>query len=358
MTQTQAAIISPKSVNVEGNSPANVQVPVGTGPYKWKERVKGDHVTLVRNEDYWGQKPGYAVQELKVVPDAASREALVKAGQEDVIALPPASDLNALKADTNVKVLLGTSDRTIQIIINTVDPKVTLLQNPTVRQALNYAVDKDAIIQKVLFGAAVPLDAPMSKTLFGYCHVGSYGYDPNKAKQLLSQAGATGLSVKLMSPTGRYVQDIQAAQAVAGYLRDVGINVSGPGTSDWPSYLATVNVSPDKASTDLHLLGWAPPYLDASQQMEQFYSPRIPPAGLETSYYKNPDVDRLIAKANAEADQSQREQDYCSAQKMIWNDAPWIFLYNQRYPIVHSAKVTGVYTTPIEKFVTSWASPA
>src|SRR5205085_5919424 len=194
MTQTQAAIISPKSVNVEGNSAANVQVPVGTGPYKWKERVKGDHITLVRNNDYWGQKPGYAVQELKVVPDAASREALVKAGQEDVIALPPASDLNALKQDSNLKVLLGTSDRTIQIIINTIDPKVTLLQNQTVRQALNYAVDKNAIIQKILFGAAVPLDAPMSKVLFGYCRVGAYDYDPNKAKQMLAQAGATGMT--------------------------------------------------------------------------------------------------------------------------------------------------------------------
>jgi peptide/nickel transport system substrate-binding protein len=117
-------------------------------------------------------------------------------------------------------------------------------------------------------------------------------------------------------------------------------------------------VSPDKASTDLHLLGWAPPYLDASQQMEQFYSARIPPAGLETSYYKNPEVDRLIAKANAEPDQNQRQQDYCTAQKQIWNDAPWIFLYNQRYPIVYSSKVSGIYTTPIEKFVTSWASPA
>jgi ABC-type transport system substrate-binding protein len=358
MTQTQAAIISPKSVNVEGNTPANVQVPVGTGPYKWKERVKGDHITLVRNESYWGQKPSYATQELKVVPDAASREALVKAGQEDVIALPPASDLNALKQDSNVKVLLGTSDRTIQIIINTIDPKVTLLQNPTVRQALNYAIDKNSIIQKVLFGAAVPLDSPMSKVLFGYCRVGAYDYDPNKAKQMLGQAGATGMSVKLVSPTGRYVQDIQAAQAVAGYLRDAGLNVNGPGTSDWPSYLATVNVSPDKASTDLHLLGWAPPYLDASQQMEQFYSPRIPPAGLETSYYKNPEVDALVTKANAEPDQTQREKDYCAAQKQIWNDAPWIFLYNQRYPIVTSSKVTGIYTTPIEKFVTSWASPA
>jgi peptide/nickel transport system substrate-binding protein len=235
---------------------------------------------------------------------------------------------------------------------------VTALQNPTVRQALNYAVDKDAIIQKVLFGAAVPLDAPMSKTLFGYCRVGTYPHDPNKAKQLLAQAGASGLSVKLMSPTGRYVQDIQAAQAVAGYLRDVGVNVNGPATSDWPSYLATVNVKPDQASTDLHLLGWAPPYLDASQQMEQFYSPRFPPGGLATAYYKNPEVDQLIAKANAEQDPGQREKDYCSAQKLIWNDAPWIFLYNQKYPIVHSAKVTGVYTIPNEKFVTSWASPA
>ena len=358
LTQTQAAIISPASVNVPPNTPAHIVQPVGTGPYKFKDRQPGDHITLEANKDYWGQKPNYDTQVIKVVPDATSRESLVKAGQADVIALPPGNDLPALQHDSSVNVIMGPSDRTLQIVINTVDPKNTLLQKPEVRQALNYAVDKDAIVKTVLFGAGVPLDAPMSKTLFGYCSVGAYKFDQSKARQMLQAAGASGMSVKLLSPTGRYLQDSKVAEAVAGYLTQVGLKVEGPQTSDWPTYLGTVNVPPAKASTDLHLLGWAPPYLDASYQFLQFLPTQIPPGGLNTSYYGNPEVSQLVAQANSGTDPSQRKKDYCDAQKIVWKDAPWIFLYNQRYPFVTTTKVKNVTGVPNEKFVTSWASPA
>jgi ABC-type transport system substrate-binding protein len=360
MTQTGAAIISPASVNVAPNKPEQVTQPVGTGPYKFKERVAGDHVTLTINKDYWGsQKPNYDTQIIKVVPEAASREAQVKSGGVDVINLPPANDIPQLQNDPNVKVIFGPSDRTIQVIINTQDFNQPLLNKPEVRQALNYAVDKDAIIKNVLFGAANTIDAPMSKTLFGYCSVGSYKYDVAKARSLLQSSGASGMSVKLVAPTGRYVQDIQVANAVAGYLRDAGLKVDGPSTTDWPTYIVTYTQQPPAAAkTDLSLLGWAPQYLDAQAQFEQFYSARIPPNGQETSYYKNPQVDALIEKANAGTDPEQRKKDYCDAAKMVWTDAPWIFLYNQKYPLATSSKVTGVYGLPNEKFVTTWASPA
>ena len=359
MTTTAAAIVSPASVGVAPNKPEVITQPVGTGPYKFKERVAGDHITLEVNKGYWGTSPNYESQVYKVVPEAASREALLKSGGADVIALPPANDIPALQADSSLKVVMAPSDRTIQIVINTQDQTQPLLQKPEVRAALNYAVDKDAIIKNVMFGAATPLDAPMSKTLFGYCSVGSYKYDQAKARSMLQAAGAAGMTVRLASPTGRYVQDIQVANAVAGYLRDVGLTVQGPATTDWPTYVATyANVPPAQSKIDLHLLGWAPAYLDAQQQFEQFYSPRTPPAGQETSYYKNPQVDALIEKANAGTDPAQRQKDYCQAAKMVWSDAPWIFLYNQRYPLVTTAKVTGVTGIPNEKFITTWASPA
>jgi peptide/nickel transport system substrate-binding protein len=273
--------------------------------------------------------------------------------------LPPVSDLPAMQHDSSLRVLLAPGDRTIFIAIDTTDASQPLLQKPEVRQALNYAVDKQTIIKSILFGAADQMSAPMAKSLFGYCQTGPYNYNPSKAKQMLAAAGASGLKVKLMSPTGRYIQDFQAAQAVAGNLRDAGVDVDGPHTSDWPTYLATINVPPDKASTDLHLLGWAPGYLDAQGQMEQFVGPsRFPPKGLETSYYDNAQVSGLINKANAETDQSQREKDYCSAEKQIWNDAPWIFLWVQRFPIIYSSKVTNVQAIPNESFYTVYASPA
>lgn len=357
LTEVTFGFLAPNTIAKDSPDYKDQEKPVGTGPYTFMERVKGDHVTLTRNDQYWGQKPSYRTQIFKIVPEAASREALVRAGQADVILLPPASDLPALQKDSTVKLILAPGDRTIFLSFNTQTGN-PLIQKPEVRQALNYAVNKDQIIKSILFNAASPMDAPMAPSLFGYCKVGSYPYDPNKAKQLLASAGASNLSIKFIAPTGRYIQDFQAAQAVANDLTAVGVKVDGPKTMDWPTYLGTVNVPPDKASVDLHLLGWAPGYLDASQAMVQFQSSQWPKNGLATSYYKNPQVDTLLAKANSESDQAARQTDYCAASKLIWADAPWIFLWVQRFPMVTSAKVTGVQSIPNESFYTVYASPA
>ncbi len=357
LTEVTFGFLSPSTIAVGSSTYNQQENPVGTGPYLFTEFRKGDHVTLTRNDQYWGQKPHYKTQVFKIVPEAASREALVRAGQADVILLPPASDIPALQKDSSVKVILAPGDRTIFLAFNTQTGNA-LLQKPEVRQALNYAVDKDAIIKSILFNAASPMDAPMASSLFGYCKTGSYPYDPNKAKQMLQAAGASNVSIKFYAPTGRYIQDFQAAQAVANYLSAVGVKVDGPQTSDWPTYLATINVPPDKAKADLHLLGWAPGYLDASQAMVQFQSSQWPPKGLATSYYKNTQVDSLLAKANSESDQAARQADYCAASKQIWADAPWLFLWVQRFPMVTTAKVTGVQSIPTESFYTVYASPA
>jgi peptide/nickel transport system substrate-binding protein len=358
LTEVTFGFVAPNTIQQGTDTFKDQEKPVGTGPYLLTDRVKGDHVTLSRNDKYWGTKPNYKTQQFKIVPEAASREALVRAGQADVILLPPVSDIPAMQKDSTLKVILAPGDRTIFLAFNTQDPVQPLLQKPEVRQALNYAVNKDQIVKSILFGAATPMDAPMAQSLFGYCKVGSYDYDPNKAKQMLAAAGASNLSIKFVAPTGRYIQDFQAAQAIANDLSAVGVKLDGPRTMDWPTYLGTINVPPAKASVDLHLLGWAPGYLDASQAMVQFQSTSWPPAGLATSYYKNPQVDSLLAKANSESDSAARKSDYCTASKLIWSDAPWIFLWVQKFPIVTSAKVTGVQSIPNESFYTVYASPA
>jgi peptide/nickel transport system substrate-binding protein len=359
MTEVTFGFLSPLTIAKGTDAFKDQEKPVGTGPYLLTDRVKGDHVTLTRNDQYWGAKPSYKTQMFKIVPEAASREALVRAGQADVILLPPASDIPALQADKTLKVILAPGDRTIFLAFNQSSKGNPLLQKPEVRRALNYAVNKELIVKSVLFGAASPMDAPMASSLFGYCKTGGpYPYDVSKAKQMLADAGASNLSIKFIAPTGRYIQDFQAAQAIANDLTAVGVKVDGPKTSDWPTYLGTINVPPANSSVDLHLLGWAPGFLDASQAMTQFQSSQWPSAGLATSYYKNAEVDSLLAKANSESDPAARQADYCSASKLIWNDAPWIFLWVQRFPMVTTAKVVGVKAIPNESFYTVYASPA
>jgi peptide/nickel transport system substrate-binding protein len=353
-------IVSPRSIQFGTPGYTRQEKPVGTGPYVLKERAAGDHLTLVRNEDYWGRKPTYTQQVFKVVPDAATREALVRSGEAQVIILPPISDLPSLRQDSTVKVLLAPGDRTIFVAINTVDSQQPLLRNPQVRQALNFAINRDAIVKSTLFGAADPATSAVAPSVFGYCKMGNaYQYDPDAARSMLQRANASGLTVDLVAPTGRYIQDFQAAENVANDLRVIGVNVTGPRTMDWPSYVSTINVPPAKASTDLHMLGYAPGFLDASQAMQQMFDPgSIPPKGLATSYYDNPTVTALLQKAAVEPNRDARAQEYCDAQKQVWNDAPWIFLWVQKYPIVYSSQVIGIGSVPNETFNTVYAQPA
>jgi ABC-type transport system substrate-binding protein len=354
LTITTAGMISPASVQAEGNTNENYQHPVGTGPYTFTSFTAGQSLTVTKFPGYWGEQPHYNTVEFRIVPEAATRESLLLAGQVDMIILPPVSDLQALRNNPDVNVILGDSDRTIFISLDNLDP---LLSNPQVRQALNYAVDKQAIVDKVLFGAAKVVDAPMSPALFGYCQTGSYGYDPERARQLLAAAGAQGATLELLTPSGRYVQDQQASEAIAGYLREVGLNVNVT-TSDWGAFLGRVNAPHSENTVDMHLLGWAPGILDADQQMQQFRSATHPPAGLGTAFYTNPRVEELLARADVEVDQNARQQDYCDASKIIWEDAPWIFLWTQSFPVVHAKDVTGIAARPNEKFDALYARPA
>jgi peptide/nickel transport system substrate-binding protein len=352
-------ILSPRLIQFGQPGYVRQEKPVGTGPYILKERVAGDHVTLVRNEDYWGRRPAYARQIFKVVPDAATREALVRSGEAQVTVLPPISDLPSLRQDPTVKVLLAPGDRTVFIAFNTADTQQPLIRNPQVREALNYAINRDGIVKSTLFGAADPAASVMAPSLFGYCQVPNpYPYDPDAARSMLQKAGAAGLSVSMIAPTGRYVQDFQAAENVANELRAVGVNVDGPRTMDWPSYVGTINVPPTKASVDLSMLGFAPGFLDASQAMNQFDSGQMPPHGLETSYYDNSTVTSLIQRAQIEPNRDVRAQEYCQAEQIVWNDAPWIFLWVERFPIVYSAQVTGIGSIPNESYYTVYARPA
>jgi peptide/nickel transport system substrate-binding protein len=350
LSTTAAAIVSPASVDKQGNTYKKIEHPIGTGPYTFDSYKKGDRVIFQRYAEYWGEKPYYSTVVFRIVPEAAARESLLLAGQADMIILPPISDVQRL--DTGkTKVLLAPSDRSIFIQIKT--PRITDVR---VRQAFNYAVDKQAMIKTLLFGAAEALDAPMSNKLNGYCRTGSYDYDPAKAKSLLQQAGVTSLTVTMGTPKGRYLQDAEVAESIVNYLREVGVTANLE-TMDWSSYISQTTAPLEKQKFDVHLLGWAPQFLDASFQMQQFESSNHPPAGLASSFYRNPEVDSLVKQASLEVDKAKRDKLYCDASKIIWEDAPWIFLWTQKFPIVYSRSVENISSLPVEKFSAIYARP-
>ena len=333
--------------------------PIGTGPYRFKERRKGESIVLERFDRYWGKKPHYSQIQFRVVPEAATRESLLLASQVEVILQPPLSDLPALQKNPNLRLLQTPTAHSTFIAFDLSLPGGTPLAIKKVRQALNYAVDRDGIIRNVLFGSATPLDAPMPPTLVGYSRIGGYTYDPNRARQLLAEGGTPHLQLRFLHATGRTLQEAlagQLAQAIAGNMRDVGVDTDLIG-ADWASFLAAINVAEDKGTAHMHLLTWTPALLDASQQMTQFVRSHWPPQGLATSHYWNPKVELLVSEADREPDDQQRLDEYAQAQRIVWDDAPWIFLWSPNFLLVQSARLQGIGALPTEKFSAAYAEP-
>lgn len=354
-SNTNIAMISPASIPVDSpqyKELIGTNAPIGTGAYLLKEYVKDDHVTVSRNPDYWGEKPYYDEVEFLIVPEAATRESLLLSGEVDIALAPPLTDLTSLGSNPDIKVINSVSNRVIFIGINT---KTKYLDDPRVRQALNYAIDKEAIVKNILLGYAKTVVSPMPSGFFGFCETKpQYSYDPEKAKALLKEAGVPDkLEVRFVSSTGRYLQDFQVSEAVAGYLKAVGIETKVQ-TTDWGTYLSWITgKKPEEAVTDLYFLGWAGGYPHGSHTMSMFQTG----AFFNGGFYSNPKLDELIKQADAEMDLTKAAEIYCQANQTVWEDAPWIFLYQQPYPVITSSKIEGVVVLPSEKFETFLAKP-
>lgn len=350
LSTTQAAIVSPAAVARAGDRWTVAPMGGGTGAYIFKEWRRGDSILAERNPNYWGQKPVFEEVLFRAVPDAGTRLAQLLAGDVHMAMLPPAPDVKALRKNPRVTVVEAPSDRVIFLIMNT---QWGPFKDPRVRQAMNYAVNKKAILASILFDLGTPVDSPCPSMMFGYNKVqeGGYPFNPIKAKQLLAEAGyKDGFEVNFLSPTGRYIQDFQMAQAVTAQLRNVNVRVN-VSTMDWPTYVGTITQPIDRTRVQMIVLGWAWPVLDCDGVLYgQFHSSQAPPGGLAPSFYKNPKVDEMLDRARSEIDPAKRKEIYKEAQAIIWNDAPWVFLWSQKWYVATAKNLERVVINPIEKW--------
>jgi peptide/nickel transport system substrate-binding protein len=345
LTWPVAAIGSPTAFQEMGEEKFS-EHPVGTGPFKMEEWVHGARVVMVRNEDYWGKPAIPQRLEWIIAPEGGTRSAMVLAGDVDVAYQPPVVDIPRFQAAPNVDVISVPSTRIMFVGINTTKPP---LDKKEIRHALNYAVDAEAIANKILLGAGTPDHAPLPSSFFGYHEIGFYDYNPSKAKELLAEAGyPNGFNVIFYHPTGRYILDTEVAQAIQSYLADVGVKAELR-TMDWPTYVGSLRKPREESPFDLALLGWGP-LPDAHHMYSMFHSSQQPPVSLNIAFYSNPEVDRLLDEASTEFDLDKRSELYRQAWQIIWDDAPWIFLYTQNMVLAVNAKLKGLFTYPWEMF--------
>jgi ABC-type transport system substrate-binding protein len=345
--------ISPAAIQKYGQDVR--QNPVGAGPYVLKEWVKGDRIVLTRNETYYGKKPTVEKLTFKIVPETATREAMLRSGQIDICYKPSPSNLAALKADANITVDMPLDSRTIFMGLNY---QKGVTKNKLVRQAFNYAVDKDAIVKKILFDTAVKMEGPCSPIMFGYHKMQKqWDYNPEKAKQLLKEANFDfNQTVAMRTPQGRYLFDMQVSEYVQACLQAIGVKVELR-TYDWPTYVAGLLKPIDQSELEVFLLGWGPMVLDADLALYgMFHSVNNPPKGLAAAFYSSPEFDKAIEASRMEQDPNKRLELFKKAGEIVWEDCPWIWLHTEKFLIAYKSNLKGMVVTPKETFYPTYVT--
>jgi peptide/nickel transport system substrate-binding protein len=327
---------------------------IGTGPYMLDSWSRDEQVVLKRNPNYWGEAPAIETVVFKVVKEDGARLVEIEAGTIDVAVRVPPADIPRLQANPDLDVVVTPGLRTIYIFFNvTQEP----FDDVRVRQAVNYAVDKDAIVASLFEGAALASTSPFAPPIFGYSAQTPYTRDVERAKALLAEAGvAEGTTVVLYHPTGRYIQDALVADAVRSQLADVGLNVELR-TLEWPQYVPFVRrPAAEGNEVQFAMLGWGVPTMDADYALFALFHSGEHPPGFNGSFYANPEVDALLEAARSTIDPAERQAAYDEAISIIWEEAPWLFLYSEIQVTAIRKNVSGFVVHPDESLIATGAS--
>lgn len=290
------------------------------GRYILKENVPGDHITLQENPAYFGRKPAFDTVVFRIIPESASRIAALLAGEASLITSIPPSELARVNKSGKAETGSVPSMRSVMIKFNT---EKAPLDNKAVRQALNYAIDKEGISQALFNGqAAVSQCQVLTPSYFGYNpELKGYAYDAEKARQLLKSSGADlSKSIALDVPTGTYLQGNEVAQVVAAQLSEVGLKVS-INEMEFSNYMNKYLKTRDLAQTSLLAQAW--PTLDADGLLTLFAP------GNNYAYWNNPAFGQALTEGRASVDPAVRLAAYRKATQIMCDEAPAIFLYTQ-----------------------------
>lgn len=345
MTHSSTAIVLPAAVEQYGET--FNENPVGTGPFKFVSWQRNEAIEIARNDDYWGDLPGVEGVRFLTVPENATRMALVESGEAHVAVRVPPQDIARLNATEGVTVQNVSSLRTIFMFMNfALEP----INDVRVRQAINYAVNNEDLAEFILGGAVRPSDAPIAPGIFGYTPVGNYDYNPERARELLAEAGyPDGFETVLYSPSGRYLQDIQSVEAIQGMLAEVGITATIE-TLEWSAYLDKVNAVPGESEVPVGLLGWGTVTGDADYGLfPLLHSSQQRPVGSNRGAYANERVDELLSAARTNTNPEERLAMYEEAMTLIWEDAAWLFLHSETQLVAVRDNVNGLIIHPTER---------
>ncbi len=333
LTDRAGMMVSPAAVKKYGEDFLNN--PVGTGPFKFKERVKGDHITLVKNPDYWQKGlPKLDSVTYKVINDKNVAFVNLKSGQIDISNKFPEKEIAGLKNDSKVKVVNELGFAFQGLHLNVTKPP---FDKKELRQAVDLLIDREALVKVLLDGVGAPAHSPFTPSHFAYGDSDKYQKpDVAKAKELLAKAGKPdGFSFTLIISTSPANQ--QLGQLVQGMLKPAGIEVKLEKLE-----FGQILEKGKNHGFEAMQLGWSG-RPDPDQNIYQF---SVSKEYNNYPAYSNPKVDDLLNKARTETDTAKRKALYDEIMKILNDEVPYVYLYHESNLLGFSTAVKGFTYVP------------
>ena len=349
LAHPSGVIISPAALNKYGSKEI-ARNPVGTGPFKFTEWKASDYIKVEKFDKYW--RKGYPKIDTitwRPVVDNNTRAAIMQTNEAQ-FAFPMAPEaVAALQGKPNLEVTVAPSIIQRYIAMNTQHKP---FDNVKVREAINYAINKEALAKVAFSGYAVPAEGVVPKGVAYNVKLGPWPYNPAKARELLKEAGYPNGFESTLWSAYNYTTAQKVIQFVQQQLAQVGIKVTVEALEAGQRVERVESAQdPATAPVRMYYVGWSSSTGEADWALRPLLaSESFPPTLFNIAYYKNADVDSDLKKALIATDPAEKTRLYTDAQEHIWKDAPWAFLVTEQLLSVRSRDLTGFYMIPDGSF--------
>lgn len=337
-------VYSPTQVRKVGDDNLHT-APVGSGPYRFVYHKRGQEVRLEANDQYWGGKPQIRTILSRPYPDISARILALESGDVDLVFQVPPQEAARLAKNPALTVYTLPSARVIWLYLNTQSGP---FKDKRVREALYYAVDREAIVKNLFAGTAKVLHSPGPIGAYGYTEqYDSYAYNPDRARQLLKDAGQANLSFTVHHSPGRYLLSAQVLEALQGYFKQVGVTMKVVDL-EWAT-LSNMAAQPiEKNQLQAVLFGWRSANGDIDSAIQDFGSAYWRPKGNNVSFFRSAEFDRLLTFEQGTLDGRKRLEALHRMQAILMDEVPALFLYGE--PQIWAAKksLKGLDWNPLE----------
>ncbi len=316
---TNSLIMPAKALRELG--PAKLaEKPIGTGPFRFVEWKRDERLVLERNPDYWQGPADVSRLTFRFIPEFSARMAALLSGEIDIMKDVPPHAVEAVERSGRARLRSTVSSRINYLAL--VNLKPGPMQDVRVRRAMNHAVDVDELIKQVLKGRATRMCGPMAPANVDYAPVECYKHDQARALALLKEVGQdpAKLELTLDTPSGRYPLDKDVSLAIAAQLQRLGIKVNVV-VNEWGTHLDKIK---NRNTGDMFFLGWGPALHGQGTMQPLFLADQT-----YASYGNNAMLSEKISRASTLLDPKARAEAYAELQRLVHDEAPWVFLWQQ-----------------------------